>query len=67
MKIIEFLNGQSINSFAKNKGLSPTTVWRAVQGKVISPSKAKAISDATCGAVTTDELLYPDAVSDMNA
>jgi len=52
-------NGYTIYTFADQHGLSATTVWRAVKRKVLRPSNALLIEEATGGAVSRMELLYP--------
>jgi hypothetical protein len=61
MDLINFLNTtkQSINAFAGANKLPATTVWRATIGKTVRPHNAKDISEATGGAVTVMELLFP--------
>ena len=54
-------NGLTIYTFADQHGLSATTVWRAVKRKVLRPSNALLIEEATGGAVSRMELLYPTA------
>ena len=54
-------NGYTIYTFADQHGLSATTVWRAVKRKVLRPSNALLIEEATGGAVSRMELLYPTA------
>ena len=50
---------QTINAFAETNQIPATTVWRATKGKVIRPRLALRISEATGGAVTVMELLFP--------
>lgn len=61
MKLIDFIKNKklSINAFAAENKLPATTVWRAVIGKPVRPCNAMAIEQATDGAVTRMELLYP--------
>jgi hypothetical protein len=54
-------NKYTIYTFADQHGLSATTVWRAVKRKVLRPSNALLIEEATGGAVSRMELLYPTA------
>jgi hypothetical protein len=47
-------------AWAKNNNLKPVTVWRITKGTNIpSPDTALRIQEATGGAVTVMELLYP--------
>jgi len=50
---------QSINSFAEDHGIAATTLWRACKNKPIRPCNASQIEQATGGAVTLRELLFP--------
>jgi DNA-binding transcriptional regulator YdaS (Cro superfamily) len=52
-------NGQSINAFANQHNIPATTVWRAVKNMVLRPRNALRIEQATGGAVTLRELLFP--------
>lgn len=62
MKLDKYLKqtNQSIWSFAKANKLSRVSVWRIANGKPARPQNAFLISDATNGAVTLEELLYPE-------
>lgn len=53
-------NGLTINSFANQHDLPATTIWRAVQKRVLRPRNALRIEQATGGAVTLRELLFPE-------
>lgn len=52
--------GQSINAFADQHSIPATTVWRAVKKKTLRPRNALRIEQATGGAVTLRELLFPE-------
>jgi len=49
----------SINAFADLRNIPATTVWRAMKSRPLRPKSALAIEEATGGAVTRMELLYP--------
>jgi hypothetical protein len=63
MKLKTYLEktNQTANSFAGKHKLPSVTVWRAARGKVVRPSMALRISDATGKKVKTQDLLYPSA------
>ena len=62
MNIENFLTetNQTANAFADKHKIPATTVWRAVKRKTLRPSNATRISNATGGAVSVMELLFPD-------
>ena len=53
-------SGHTINTFADQFNVPATTVWRAVKKKTLRPCNALRIEEATGGAVTRMELLYPE-------
>lgn len=62
MKLIDFLkdNKLSINALAVASDIPATTVWRAASGRPLRPCNALRIQEATGGAVTVMDLLYPE-------
>jgi DNA-binding transcriptional regulator YdaS (Cro superfamily) len=55
-------NNLSDSAFARLANLKQPTVWRIKNNKIkqLSPASALAIEQATGGAVTLRELLFPD-------
>ncbi len=60
MKLFIKNNGHTINSFANQYNIPATTVWRAINNKALRPCNALRIEQATGGAVTLRELLFPN-------
>jgi DNA-binding transcriptional regulator YdaS (Cro superfamily) len=52
--------GKSANAFAAIHNIPAATAWRAANEKPVKPHNALRIEQATGGAVTRMELLYPD-------
>jgi len=54
-------NRESENAFAIRSGVSQPTIWRIsnIIGYKVSPETARLISQATNGAITEMQILYP--------
>jgi len=55
---------QTPNAFASANKLPSATTWRAAHGKPLQPVTARKYVKATGGAVTLEELLFPDTTRD---